>query len=135
MCDISPCGGGRCFFTITARGDMIPCGEFIGLEGFAGGNIFKDSIARAMASEPFRKIRSRFVEKIDECDVCTLRNICGAPCPAELHTFGDMHQKAVFCEFYKEIINYAFKLIGEGKEKYLLRKEGFANLNYQYKIG
>jgi uncharacterized protein len=134
MCDISPCGGGRCFLTIAANGDMIPCGEFIGLREFCGGNIFKDSIDRAMASEPFRKIRSRIVEKIDECDVCTFRNICGAPCPAELHAFGNMHKKAVFCEFYKKIINYAFRLIAEGKEKYLLRKEGFANLNYQYKI-
>src|SRR3989338_1242717 len=25
MCDISPCGGGRCFLTITASGRMIPC--------------------------------------------------------------------------------------------------------------
>ncbi len=135
MCDISPCGGGRCFLTITASGDMIPCGEFIGLKGFNGGNIFKDPIDRAMASKPFKKIRSRIVEKINECDTCTFRNICGAPCPAELHAFGDMNQKAVFCEFYKEIIAYAFKLIAEGKEKYLLRKDGFANLNYQYKIG
>jgi uncharacterized protein len=29
MCDISPCGGGRTFLTVTANGDMIPCGEFI----------------------------------------------------------------------------------------------------------
>lgn len=134
MCDISPCGGGRCFFTITADGNMVPCGEFIGLKGFSGGNIFKDSIDHAMTSRPFKEIRSRIVEDIAECDICALRNICGAPCPAELHALGGMHRKAVFCEFYKEIINYAFKLIGEGKEKYLLRKDGFANLNYQYKL-
>lgn len=134
MCDISPCGGGRCFLTITASGEMIPCGEFIGLKGFRGGNIFKDSIEQAMGSEAFKKIRSRIVEKIDDCDRCTFRNICGAPCPAELHALGKMHKKAVFCEFYKEIIKYAFRLIAEGKEKYLLREEGFNNLNYQYKL-
>ncbi len=134
MCDISPCGGGRCFLTITAAGDMLPCGEFIGLEGFSGGNIFESSIDKAMNSGPFRKIRSRIVEKITECNICSFRNICGAPCPAELHALGNMHKKAVFCEFYKEIITYAFKLIAEGKEKYLLRQSGFKNLNYQYKI-
>ncbi len=134
MCDISPCGGGRCFLTITANGDMVPCGEFIGLKRFRGGNIFKDSIEHAMASRPFKKIRSRIVENIAECDICALRNICGAPCPAELHALGGMHRKAVFCEFYKEVINYAFKLIGEGKERYLLRKDGFENLNYQYRL-
>ncbi len=134
MCDISPCGGGRCFLTILANGDMVPCGEFIGLKRFRGGNIFKDSIDHAMASRPFKEIRSRVVENIAECDICSFRNICGAPCPAELHALGDMNKKAVFCEFYKEVINYAFKLIGQGKEKYLLRKDGFTNLNYQYRL-
>lgn len=134
MCDISPCGGGRCFFTITAGGGMIPCGEFIGLKGFQGGNIFKDSIEQAMKSDAFKKIRSRVVENIAECRVCSFRNICGAPCPAELHALGSMRKKAVFCEFYKEIINYALKLIAEGKEKYLLRQNGFTNLNYQYRL-
>lgn len=135
MCDISPCGGGRCFFTITASGDMIPCGEFIGLKGFAGGNIFKDSIPKAMDSRPFKKIRSRVVENIGECDICLFRNICGAPCPAELHALGDMHQKSAFCEFYKEIIKYAFRIISEGKENICLRTEGLKDLRYVYNIG
>lgn len=134
MCDISPCGGGRCFLTITASGNMIPCGEFIGIEGFSGGNIFDTTISKAMQSKPFKKIRARIVEKIDECDVCDFRNICGAPCPAELHSFGDMYQPSIFCEFYKEIIRYAFKLIAEDKSKYLLREESLKNLEYEYNI-
>lgn len=134
MCDISPCGGGRCFFTITASGDMIPCGEFIGLKGFSGGNIFKDAISKAMGSKSFKKIRSRIVENIPECDICLFRNICGAPCPAELHALGNMHKKSAFCESYKEIIKYAFRIISEGKEKYCLRAEGLGDLEYQYKI-
>lgn len=132
MCDISPCGGGRCFFTITAAGEMIPCGEFIGLKGFSAGNIFKTSIRQAMESAPFKKIRGRIVEKISECNRCALRNICGAPCPAELHALGNMRQKSVFCEFYKEIIKYAFGIIARGDEKYCLRTEGFKNLEYEY---
>lgn len=150
MCDISPCGGGRCFFTITASGEMIPCGEFIGLRGFSGGNIFRDSIAYAMRSLSFKRIRARIVEKISECDTCAFRNICGAPCPAELHGLGDMYpvrskslsaqtsngmyRKAVFCDFYKEVIRYAFKLLAEKKEKYLLRKEGFKSLKFVYAL-
>ncbi len=134
MCDISPCGGGRCFFTITASGKMIPCGEFIGLKGFSGGNIFKDSIPKALNSEAFKKIRGRAVENIKECGECVLRNICGAPCPAELHALGTMYQKSVFCEFYKKIIEYAFKVIAERKEVLCLRAEGLKNLNYQYSL-
>jgi len=134
MCDISPCGGGRCFLTVTASGEMIPCGEFIGLKGSSGGNIFKTGIKEAMESAPFQKIRSRFVEKIAECDICLYRNICGSPCPAELDSTGNMFQKAVFCEFYKAIIKYAFKLIAEGKEKYCFREEGWDNLVYNYQL-
>ncbi len=134
MCDISPCGGGRCFLTITASGEMIPCGEFIGLDGSSGGNIFKTTISKAMQSKPFKKIRARIVEKIDECKVCEFRNICGAPCPAELHSLGNMYQPSVFCEFYKEIIKYAFKLIAEDKAKYLIREEALKNLEYDYNL-
>ena len=133
MCDISPCGGGRCFFTITASGDMIPCGEFIGLKGFVGGNIFKTSIPGAMKSGPFRKIRARIVENIDDCSSCLFRNICGAPCAAELYALGDINQRSVFCEYYKEIIKYAFKTIADRKEKYCLREEGIKNLEYVYR--
>lgn len=135
MCDISPCGGGRCFFTITASGDMIPCGEFIGLKGFSGGNIFETGIEQAMQSRPFKKIRARIVEKIDECKTCVLKNICGAPCPAELYSLGNMHRASIFCEFYKEIIKYAFRIIAEGREKYCFREDGLNNLEYEYRLG
>ncbi len=134
MCDISPCGGARCFFTITAKGRMIPCGEFIGIKGFSGGSIFKTSIAKAMGSKAFKNIRDRFVEKISECNVCDFRNICGAPCPAELHSLGNMYQKSVFCNFYKEVIQYAFKMIAEDKVKYLLRDESSGMLKFAYNL-
>jgi len=132
MCDISPCGGGRCFLTITPSGDMIPCGEFIGLAGFSGGNIFNNSISEAMESPQFRKVRARVVEEIADCNKCAYRNICGAPCPAELYSRGNMDKKAIFCEFYKEIIHHAFKLISEKKEKHLLRPNALKNLKYEY---
>lgn len=134
MCDISPCGGARCFFTITAKGDMIPCGEFIGLKGFSGGNIFKTTIKQAMESKGFKKIRSRIVENIKECDTCIYRNICGAPCPAELHALGNMYQKSIFCNFYKKIIGHAFRLIAEDKIKYLLRDKLSKDFDYEYNL-
>ncbi|MFQ5681569.1 MAG: peptide-modifying radical SAM enzyme CbpB, partial [Candidatus Omnitrophota bacterium] len=135
MCDISPCGGGRCFFTITASGEMIPCGEFIGLPGFSGGNIFRQGIRRAMSSASFDKVRGRFVEKVEECAGCELRNICGSPCPAELYALGKFWRKSVFCEFYKQIIRYGFKLISQGKEEYILRREIRGSLRYEYRLG
>jgi uncharacterized protein len=132
MCDISPCGGGRTFLTVTADGAMVPCGEFIGFKEFSGGNIFKTSIDKAMNSKPFKAIRARMVEKIDECDVCDFRHICGSPCPAEMHARGDMYKKAVFCDFYKEVIQYAFKMIAEDNVKYLLRDDALEQMEYEY---
>ncbi|HBH61256.1 MAG TPA: peptide-modifying radical SAM enzyme CbpB [Nitrospiraceae bacterium] len=134
MCDISPCGGGRTFLTVTADGAMVPCGEFIGMKEFSGGNIFKTSIAKAMESKPFRQIRARMVENIDECDTCDFRHICGSPCPAEMRARGNINKKAVFCDFYKEIIVHAFKMIAEDNVKYLLRDDSLDQMvmEYQY---
>lgn len=134
-CDISPCGGGRYFFAITAGGDMIPCGEFIGLKRFNGGNIFNSPIKRAIFSKPFKEIRARIVEKIPECDICLYRNICGAPCPAEAYSLTkDVNRKSPYCEFYKEIIQFTFKLIARDKIKYLFRKSALGETGYEYNL-
>ena len=133
MCDISPCGGGRTFLTITASGDMVPCGEFISFKEFSGGNIFKTSIEKALNSKPFKTIRARTVENIDECSACDFRHICGSPCPAEMYARGNMYRKAEFCEFYKEMIRYAFKLISEDKVPYLLREGSLQQMQYEYR--
>lgn len=134
MCDISPCGAGRCFLTVTAEGEMIPCGEFTGFHGFSGGNVRDSSIREALSSKPFAEVRARMVEKIEECNTCDFRNICGAPCPAEMYGQGNMYKKSVFCNFYKAIIEYAFRLIDEGKAVHLLREGYLRNLKYRYNL-
>lgn len=135
MCDISPCGGGRCFLTITSNGDIIPCGEFVGLNGFSGGNIFNSTIKDALNSSAFKKVRARIVEKIDKCNNCIYRNICGAPCPAEIFSLNkDMYKISPYCDFYKELIRYAFKLVAADKVKYLFHKEAFRSIKYEYRF-
>ena len=51
-----------------------------------------------------------------------------------MHSRGNMYQKAEFCEFYKEIIKHAFRMIAEDKTKYLLRKDSLAQMQYEYQI-
>lgn len=117
MCDISPCGGGRSFFAVSARGDMFPCSEFIGLEEFNGGNLFRDGIAEVLNSAPFRKVTERDVEDIDPCSRCAIRHFCGSPCPAEAHEMnGGMRRIGAFCEFYEDQTRYALRLIADGRE-------------------
>ncbi len=135
MCDISPCGGGRCFFAITAGGETIPCGEFIGLKEFYGGNIFNTPIKKAVFSPAFKKIRERIAEKIAECETCLYRNICGAPCPAETYSLSkNLYIKSPYCEFYKKIINYAFKLIAGDEIEYFFHKDAAKDIKYEYKL-
>ena len=117
MCDISPCGGGRCFFALAPNGDMFPCSEFIGLKKFKGGNLFRNDIEDVLQTEAFRLVTERKVEDIDPCKRCAIRHFCGSPCPAEAYEMnGGMDRTGAFCEFYEEQTRYAFRQIADGKE-------------------
>ncbi len=121
MCDISPCGGGRSFFAVTPSGDLFPCSEFVGIEAFCGGNLFRDDVDQVLESAPFRLVTGRNVDTFAPCRDCAIRPFCGSPCPAEAHQMnGGMDRTGAFCEFYEEQIRYAFRLIADGKhEAYL----------------
>jgi len=117
MCDISPCGGGRCFFAVSASGDLFPCSEFVGVKEFRGGNLFTDDVEAALASTPFKSVTGRRVENIDPCKRCAIRHFCGAPCPAEAHEMnGGMDQPGAFCGLYEEQVRYALRAIADGRQ-------------------
>ena len=117
MCDISPCGGGRCFFAVAASGDMFPCSEFVGVKSFKGGNILTDKIEDVMNSAPFKAVTSRRVEDITPCATCSIRHFCGSPCPAEANEMnGSLQKPGAFCEFHAEQAAYAFRLIADNKQ-------------------
>jgi len=123
MCDISPCGGGRCFFAISAKGDMFPCSEFIGLPEFNGGNIFQDNIDDVLQTECFKKVTGRNVDHFQPCSNCAIKHFCGSPCPAEAYEMnGGMNKTGAFCEFYEEQVRYAFRLIADRKTDAFLWK-------------
>jgi len=117
MCDISPCGGGRAFFALAADGSLYPCSEFIGLPRFNGGNLLDEgSVAAALESDAFRMVTARDVDTFAPCNDCAIRHFCGSPCPAEAHEMnGGMDRIGAFCDFYKEQVNYALRLIADGK--------------------
>jgi len=116
MCDISPCGGGRCFFAVSSSGDMFPCSEFIGIKKFKGGNIFRDNIRNVLETTPFKSVKERRIENIEPCSHCAIRHFCGAPCPAEAYGMnGSIETKGAFCELYEEQVRYAFRLIADNK--------------------
>ena len=117
MCDISPCGGGRAFFALAADGGLYPCSEFIGLPRFRGGNLQDEGgIEAALASAAFQTVTRRDVDTFSPCGECAIRHFCGSPCPAEAHEMnGGMEKTGAFCQFYQEQVNYALRLIADGK--------------------
>jgi uncharacterized protein len=127
MCDISPCGGGRCFFALSAKGDLFPCSEFIGLPEFKGGNLYNDKIEDILQTPAFKQISGRKVEDIEPCRTCDIRHFCGAPCPAEVYTCNQtLLAPAPYCEFYEEQVRYAFRVIAADRvDAYLW--EGWQN--------
>jgi uncharacterized protein len=121
MCDISPCGGGRCFFALATDGGLYPCSEFIGIPSFKGGNLFSSNIDKVLESKPFKLVTGRKAENIQPCNRCAIRHFCGSPCPAEAHEMnGGMDKPGAFCEFYEEQVRYAFRLIADGKHEAFL---------------
>jgi uncharacterized protein len=135
MCDITPCGGARRFFYVLADTTTTPCGEFIPINDFRGPSIVEYPIETILHSKGFENVRHRVVEAINECSQCIYRNICGAPCPGEIHeTDGNFFAPSPYCDFYKKIIDYAFELIGEKKVPYLLRDEFLTNMETIYNI-
>lgn len=121
MCDISPCGGGRCFFAVAADGAVVPCSEFIGMHEFAGGNLFRDEPEEILASSAFQAVTGRKVEKIVPCAGCAIRHFCGAPCPAEIYkVMGDINAPSPYCSFYEEQVRYAFRQIAQGRDNAFL---------------
>ena len=117
MCDISPCGGGRCFFAVGARGKVFPCSEFVGMPEFSGGNLFLDGIEDILAAGPIQQVTSRVAENITPCSDCAIRHFCGAPCPAEVYALqGELDQPPPYCHFYEGLIRYAFRVIARDQE-------------------
>ncbi|MFN3384035.1 MAG: peptide-modifying radical SAM enzyme CbpB [Archaeoglobaceae archaeon] len=113
QCDISPCGGGRRFFAITPSG-IFPCSEFVGIEKFKIPLEALEDLDKL--KESLSAIRIRTVEGIEECRDCAYRNICGSPCPAEVYAEnGSLFTKSPYCEFYKGIIEHAFRVIKRGE--------------------
>ncbi len=116
MCDISPCGGGRCVFTVGAGGEVAPCSEFLGLPEFHGGNLFETPVSELLATPAFKQVTSRAVEQLDPCKQCAVRHFCGAPCPAEVYAInGRLEAPAPNCDFYAAQARYAFRVIAQGR--------------------
>jgi uncharacterized protein len=103
----SGCGAGCEYLVVTPGGDIYPCHQFIGENGFYMGNVNNGRIDRTIVDR-FRQNRL----KDKQCRFCWARYFCGGGChAAALHANGDMSKPdIVACTMQQKRIENAIYL-------------------------
>ncbi len=107
---LSGCGAGHEYFAVTPDGDLYPCHQFVGRDGFKVGNVF-DGIEK---QEICREFRQAHVLTKEECRSCWARFYCSGGCHANAHAYnGTIHipyqmgcalqKKRLECAIYVQI--------------------------------
>ena len=90
----SKCGN---YYSIGTNGDVNFCDPF-SLNGSLVGNIFNNSFDDITASPELQKIKMRAIDSAhQECDKCSIKNICGGGCFRHVLPSG----KHAFCDTFK----------------------------------
>ncbi len=80
---LSGCGSGTEYLAVTPWGDLYPCHQFVGSEGFLMGNV-KDGVTNTHLQEEFKQCNVYAKEK---CRECFARFYCSGGCAANSHHF------------------------------------------------
>jgi len=80
---LSGCGAGHEYFAVTPTGDLYPCHQFVGREGFKVGNIFS-GVERTELCDEFRQTH---VLTKEDCRACWARFYCSGGCHANAHAY------------------------------------------------
>ncbi len=78
---LSGCGAGNEYLSVTPKGDLYPCHQFIGREDFLLGNVFT-GIKESHICDEFRRA---YVYNKPKCAECWARFYCGGGCHANAH--------------------------------------------------
>ena len=80
---LSGCGSGTEYLAVTPQGDLYPCHQFVGLDGFNLGNVF-EGIKKTEVVEEFKLCN---VYAKDKCKDCFSRFYCSGGCAANSYLF------------------------------------------------
>ncbi|MBS5645194.1 MAG: SPASM domain-containing protein, partial [Clostridiales bacterium] len=102
------CGAGMEYAAITPKGDIYPCHQFVGKEGFKMGNVLEGTFDPSVG-DPFRDCH---VFKKPECRACYAKYFCSGGCAANAYnTSGDiMKPHAVSCMIQRARLDTAIGL-------------------------
>ncbi|VBB05457.1 radical sam [Lucifera butyrica] len=105
---LSGCGAGHEYFAVTPEGDLYPCHQFVGREGYLLGNVF-DGVKATDLPDTFRQAH---VLNKAECASCWARFYCSGGCHANAQLFNnDIHKPyKIGCELQKKRLECALAI-------------------------
>ncbi len=84
---LTGCGAGNEYVAVTPEGDIFPCHQFVGREGFRMGSVLDGSFDTAIQ----QKFAANNVLSKEACRSCWARFFCSGGCAANAHLFhGDI---------------------------------------------
>lgn len=114
---ISGCGAGHEYVAVTPEGDIYPCHQFVGIEEFKLGSIFKDEFKEELATE----FKNAHIYNKPNCIGCWARFYCSGGCQANNYNFNkDIHiPYELGCKITKKRLECAIALKCKYQEKIL----------------
>lgn len=105
---LSGCGSGTEYVAVTPQGEIYPCHQFVGQEGFAIGNV-EDGITDTKIQE---KLKQASVYTKDACDQCFAKFYCSGGCPANSWNFSRDINKVykIGCEMQRKRVECAIMI-------------------------
>jgi uncharacterized protein len=102
---LSGCGAGHEYYAVTPEGDLYPCHQFVGRDGFKVGTVFNGLDQPDLCNE----FRQAHVLTKTECRSCWARFYCSGGCHANADAFhGSIHQPyQLGCELQKKRLECA----------------------------
>ena len=102
------CGAGHEYLAVVPNGDIYPCHQFVGREGYVIGNVYEGLKNFKM----MRDFRMNHVFSKPECVDCWAKFFCSGGCHANNEAFaGDIHKPFhITCEIQKKRVECAMMI-------------------------
>ena len=102
------CGAGHEYLAVVPNGDIYPCHQFVGREGYVIGNVFEGLKNMKM----MRDFRVNHVFSKPECVDCWAKFFCSGGCHANNEAYaGDIHKPYwITCEIQKKRVECAMMI-------------------------
>lgn len=112
---LSGCGAGVEYIAVTADGEIFPCHQFVGREGYAMGSVLTGEIDESIRE----KFAAAHVLNKEKCASCWARLYCTGGCAANAQAFHDdlLKPYELECEMEKKRLECAIAVQAEELER------------------